>query len=259
MSNITDPIADLGLSCPDGGSFHICADSTIRFLGCCDVDPCADGTGDCPASHLHTASFDVGQYDMIRAQDCVSSSTTQDLSSAWYTCTGGPFLGCCSSNPCSAGDGCPASDLVAAKLSDNTQNAAVFLGSSSSGTSSSATPTSSSSFATTSAAASDGSNSDGEAPVGKIVGGAVGGVAALILLVAFVFLYVRRRRNQAREEQRAEEHGGEVPASQQQAPWSPKSTSTQPLLLPFHHPFFLHLHLHLHPYSIPPVTLPCRI
>ncbi|KAI4868417.1 hypothetical protein F4820DRAFT_124740 [Hypoxylon rubiginosum] len=221
MSNTSNPIEYFGLSCPAGGDFYICQDSRERFIGCCDVDPCADGSGRCPSSGLYPAGFDTSRYDEISVQDCASPGTSQN----WFTCTNGPFMGCCRSNPC--GDGsCPTDDLVAAKLSDDPENASIFL-TSSSATSSSSTisastsPTSSATPTPASSNHADTSNSGSETPVAKIVGGTVGGVAALILIICFVFLYMRRRAADAREKQVvADDHMGTS-----NPPWSPYKDS----------------------------------
>ncbi|KAL7625955.1 hypothetical protein AAE478_002724 [Parahypoxylon ruwenzoriense] len=223
MSN-DDPIAYLGLSCPDGGTFHICDNSTVRFIGCCDVDPCADGSGSCPAASLHPAGFDADRYNEIPGQNCVTPSTSLN----WFTCVDGPFLGCCRSNPCSQGGSCPSDDLVAARLSDDPDSAAVFLSSSSTTSSTSSTtsatsspgadPASTSAPATTSTAAPESPDTSGP-PVGKIVGGTVGGVAALILIACFLFLY--RRRRAAREEHPAARDQMEV----SHPPYSPYKDS----------------------------------
>ncbi|KAI1773624.1 hypothetical protein F4818DRAFT_421175 [Hypoxylon cercidicola] len=206
MSN-GNPIEYFGLSCPAGGDFYICQDSRERFIGCCDVDPCADGSGNCPSSSLHPAGFDTSKYSEISIQDCDLPQTSQD----WFTCTDGPFMGCCKSNPCGNDGSCPADDLVAARLSDNSENANIFL-------TSSASPSSSTSFSSTSSTSTNPTSSATQTPtqspsnqddtpdssgppVGKIVGGTVGGVAALILIVCFIFLYMRRRAADAREKQ----------------------------------------------------------
>lgn len=115
---------DLGLSCPNKGKFYVCDKAKIRFIGCCTVDPCADGSGNCPQDSLMPASFSSDHYDSISPQSCAVPST----SDRWFTCQSDqpPFLGCCSDNPCS-NNGCPTGKLLAATLSDNNGNAQVFL------------------------------------------------------------------------------------------------------------------------------------
>ncbi|KAI0156714.1 hypothetical protein GGR52DRAFT_566037 [Hypoxylon sp. FL1284] len=219
MSANGNPIEYFGLYCPAGGDFYICQDSRQRFIGCCDDDPCADGSGSCPPSSLHQAGFDASRYSEILSQDCEAPQNSTD----WFTCVEGPFMGCCKSNPC-AGDGsCPDDDLVAARLSDDPDDARIFLISSASSTS--PNPTSS---ATTSPSSSPGPSNGTDAsggggpPVAKIVGGTVAGVAALILIVCFVFLYMRKRAADAREKQSATDHHTPAPDS----PWSPYKDSS---------------------------------
>ncbi|KAI1506756.1 hypothetical protein F5X99DRAFT_404114 [Biscogniauxia marginata] len=142
------PNPDLGLSCPTGGEFYVCNQSTTRFIGCCMHNPCHIDiipsqlnnsnigleSGQCAPGALKPASFAASAYDAIPEQDCagpvnnldtISAITVQEL---WYVCadTQPPFLGCCSENPCSEG-GCPAGSLAPAVLSDNATSAAVFL------------------------------------------------------------------------------------------------------------------------------------
>ncbi|KAI1075334.1 hypothetical protein F5B20DRAFT_585424 [Whalleya microplaca] len=192
-----DPKKDLGLSCSKGGTFYICQDSDIRFIGCCDIDPCADGSGNCPVSKLHPAGFDLTKFDDIAEQGCASGFST----SLWYTCAVGPFMGCCKSNPCNQKENCPSDDLTPARLSDDQKNATVFLPSSDSSTSST---TSATSTASTPASATLSGQENQESaspegshdlPIGGIVGGTVGGVVALILIACFLFLYKKRRAN----------------------------------------------------------------
>ncbi|KAH8157810.1 hypothetical protein CIB48_g10435 [Xylaria polymorpha] len=117
-----DPISYLGLSCPSGGDFYICQGSKIKFLGCCEIDPCGDG---CPLSALYSASFDARRYNEILAQGCVTGSSSSAL---WYTCASGPtFLGCCTSNPCQNESVCPDENLAGARLADDPSSASAFL------------------------------------------------------------------------------------------------------------------------------------
>ncbi|KAI0128959.1 hypothetical protein BJ170DRAFT_623583 [Xylariales sp. AK1849] len=133
-----DTRGELGLSCPSEGKFYVCDTAIIRFIGCCTVDPCADGTGNCPTSSLRPWSFSSDHYDKISEQSCVAPATDD----AWWSCQSSspPFLGCCKSNACNQG-GCPTADLIAARLSDNATNAQVFLDASTRITSSTPTPT----------------------------------------------------------------------------------------------------------------------
>lgn len=222
-----DPISYLGLSCPSGGDIYICQDSEVRFLGCCEVNPCSgDGNG-CPSSAVRPTSFDRIKYAQIPAQACVSSSAL------WYTCTNGPtFMGCCASSPCDNEGVCPEDDLVEAALADDPSKASVFLttatettsikSTTSASTSSTyttmstpsilATPTPSSDTASTNTGAS-------HVPIGGIVGGIVGGLVVLAL-IAFVFFRYRRRRRRALDE--------DTTMVTPQPPWSPYQGRVSP-------------------------------
>ncbi|OTB06774.1 hypothetical protein M426DRAFT_318485 [Hypoxylon sp. CI-4A] len=158
--------ADLGLSCPSRGKFYVCDTAKIQFLGCCTVDPCADGSGICPQSALAPSSFSSDHYDSISVQNCAAPHNASN----WYTCKSSqPFMGCCNSNPCQ-NDGCPTSDLLAATLSDDADAAQVFL-SSSSTPSPTSTPDSSSGYSL---------------PLGAILGIALGGAALVAIVLAIV-------------------------------------------------------------------------
>lgn len=166
-------------SCPTQGSgqFYVCQGNTTQFVGCCTIDPCADGSGNCPSDNLGYTSFDADSYDDILPQTCVSTGL-------WYTCKFTPiaFMGCCLTNPC-ASDGCSGSNITAAMLSTNTTNAAPFM-----------TSTTNSSSST-----SDGEN-DPSVSTGGIVGIAIGSaVGALILGIILFTLYNRRRRSQVQQ------------------------------------------------------------
>ncbi|KAI1104703.1 hypothetical protein F4804DRAFT_175377 [Jackrogersella minutella] len=111
------PQSRYGLSCPSGGSFYICQTSPTRFLGCCETDPCSSG-GSCAADSLRAASY--ASYPG-GAQSCAAPA------GEWYTCDFATprFMGCCARDPCDAG--CPAADLVPARLDDDDAVAAPFL------------------------------------------------------------------------------------------------------------------------------------
>ncbi|KAF5629022.1 uncharacterized protein FTJAE_8661 [Fusarium tjaetaba] len=119
-----NPIQDLGLTCPYGGIFYICADDPDRFIGCCTINPCGARKGFCPDQHLRPASFNATLQHEFLPQACFNDNV--DVS--WYTCVGEglPFLGCCAADPCLRGV-CPQRDLRAAKLSDKAKNAWGFL------------------------------------------------------------------------------------------------------------------------------------
>ncbi|KAI0102024.1 hypothetical protein GGR51DRAFT_300630 [Nemania sp. FL0031] len=124
MANSNDPRVNFGLSCPDGGNFHICQDSPTRFIGCCDIDPCTvEAKGNCPSSHLFNASFSSASAVVFKPQACEAPFGNN----SWYTCADArpPFLGCCKNNPCN--NGCKANNLIPARLSDDPEHASQFL------------------------------------------------------------------------------------------------------------------------------------
>lgn len=156
-----------GLACPNGEPFYAC-DNGTRFLGCCapqEADVCING---CRPDGLRAATFDQQYYSNITQNDC---DTTMGPSE-WYTCssTTPPFLGCCSSNACANPNGCSKDRLVPAKLSINKSEKAPFL------PIVAHDPTSVKSHSRT------------------IVGGAIGGVTAALLVICFVWVRVRKCR-----------------------------------------------------------------
>lgn len=125
----TNPYKEFGLSCPNGGDFHICENTKREFIGCCTMDPCADGSGVCDKAHLRAASFSESRYLDIPPQSCDSTGGENHF----YTCTANdpPFLGCCTINPC-VNMTCPSANLRAAVLSSDADDRASFLAPSSS-------------------------------------------------------------------------------------------------------------------------------
>ncbi|KAF5540539.1 hypothetical protein FPHYL_12040 [Fusarium phyllophilum] len=119
-----NPVKDLGLTCPYGGIFYICADDPERFIGCCTINPCGARKGLCPDKSLKPASFNATFQHEFLPQACINDN----IDVSWYTCVGEalPFLGCCAVDPCLRGV-CPQRDLRAARLSDKTKNAQDFL------------------------------------------------------------------------------------------------------------------------------------
>ncbi|KAG5750980.1 hypothetical protein H9Q69_005599 [Fusarium xylarioides] len=119
-----NPVKDLGLTCPYGGIFYICADDPERFIGCCTINPCGARKGLCPDKSLRPASFNATLQHEFLPQACINDN----IDVSWYNCVGEalPFLGCCAVDPCLRGV-CPQSDLRAAKLSDKVKNAQEFL------------------------------------------------------------------------------------------------------------------------------------
>jgi hypothetical protein len=174
-------------SCPLGGSWFACH-SGSRFLGCCASDPCQNG---CPKRNLKAASFNATDYGQFANQECATGQ--------FYTCTktNPPFLGCCTSNPCDAGQ-CPQTDLAPAFLSNDPAVAADFLPST---TSAAATTLSimksTSTVATTTTLTPTASHPQVHSRVsrGAIIGIALGGLVVCVWLLAIsMFLFVRWSR-----------------------------------------------------------------
>lgn len=208
------------MSCPSGGQFYACGDGS-RFVGCCQSNPC--GSTGCAAGNLKPASFDPASWGQIPDQRCNAG--------LFYTCsaTNPPFWGCCQSNPCSSGSGCPADDLAGAFLSANPSDAQVFLGlngtwEAAQGTSSTST-TETTSF-TSSSSSLTGSSTSSSSPspavtthssssniAGPIAGGVVGGAAVIVALILGI-LFMRRRRAPSRTQSRV----GKEPQRQSQEP-----------------------------------------
>ncbi|KAI1749079.1 hypothetical protein F4782DRAFT_533871 [Xylaria castorea] len=191
MAASDDPRVTFGLSCPDGGDFHICQDSWTRFIGCCDVDPCTQELdGRCPTPNLFNASFSAASGVKFLPQSCTSPFD----SSIWYTCTNArpPFLGCCTNNPCN--NGCLAGHLVPAALSEDPANAGQFMLPKTT-TGSSPSPT----------ATSDEIGESSSKRIGTIVGTSLAGVVILLLVIgAYLWL---KRREEAREEHERQSGG----------------------------------------------------
>ncbi|OTA62063.1 hypothetical protein K449DRAFT_465460 [Hypoxylon sp. EC38] len=228
MSVNDGPIRHLGLECSESGSFYICHDAEVRFIGCCDEDPCAQQLGNCSESNLSPASFDGSKYNDIPRQECVAPFTSED----WHACPDGSFIGCCMSDPCI--DGCSYDDLIEARMSDDDTAAAIFsvpgessVSTRSASTSSSISPSTSDTSTpvltettpTPSASPDQGTTSEGrnETPISAIIGGTVGGMTVLILILSFLFIYFRRRSAaQVRKASATED-----PTEPSQAPWDP--------------------------------------
>ncbi|KAH7002196.1 hypothetical protein EDB80DRAFT_720116 [Ilyonectria destructans] len=119
-----EPVPNLGLGCPKGGDFWICANKPGRFIGCCTSNPCETDDGVCPDDDLEPATFGKDAYAEIPGQACVSDNYLVQ----WYICAGTtpPFIGCCTVDPCEKGS-CPDASLKAARLSDLEENADKFM------------------------------------------------------------------------------------------------------------------------------------
>lgn len=165
MSNCSSGSTSCHFTCPNGGTWYACPNEPY-FLGCCSSDPCTSTNTTTPCPDLYPASFDTSLYDAIRPNSCLGGNNSK-----WYTCSEieTPFLGCCTSNPCT--DGCPKSDLRAAAWSGSRGDQyELFV----------------------------------DAPSGKLGGGAIAGivvgcVAGVAILILAIWFCVRRRqkKNQA--------------------------------------------------------------
>ncbi|KAK7750541.1 hypothetical protein SLS62_007517 [Diatrype stigma] len=218
-----DPRARYGLSCPSGGSFYICGAADLRFVGCCDHDPCTgSANGECADGALHPASFSSTNYVDIPPQSCDAPYDGQN----WWTCQNAkpPFLGCCRTNPCN--EGCPDADLLPSRLSDNATNAEPFL---------ETTAATTTSGAPDPAAATTTTGS----PTGLIVGVTMGGI---VVLLAGIGAFLWRKRQKEKQQAASTEEGvqnqpqtpgggggGDAPVIMgQQAQYSPYKVHSSP-------------------------------
>jgi hypothetical protein len=149
-------------SCPLGGKWYVCKDGS-KFVGCCQNEPCSLG---CKQGNLKPASFDPARYGSFPDLRCDSGQ--------WFTCnkTKPPFMGCCESNPCKGGRGCPADDLAPGFLSDNRNTACQFY--------------------------AEGCGGTKRRTIGGAASGAAGFVIAAILLL-YYYQRVRKSRKDSQE------------------------------------------------------------
>ncbi|BAE63605.1 hypothetical protein BDV35DRAFT_397380 [Aspergillus flavus] len=145
----------------------------------------------------------------------------------WYVCSQGPFQGCCSVDPCSAGGVCPDDDdattvtsiststkvhtvtptkPVSSKQSTfetSTTTTSRLETSNTPGTTTASTTSTSSTSTGTGTSVADNVNADAETghgtPVGAIVGGVIGGIAFLILLAIALCIAYRRGKKRVRQ------------------------------------------------------------
>jgi hypothetical protein len=197
-----------GVSCPDGGAFYICQNNATEFVGCCTIDPCADGSGECLGDKFRPASFFSNRYKDIPAQECITVGTDTN----WYVCANNKttFMGCCHhADPCLAGV-CQAGYLVHVQLSGNKEDRETFME-----ILKEETPTSTSVFTAPVASPGSSSSSLGPAPAnatsgtgsnslgggggpGGLHAGAIAGIAiiATVAIIAILaFLVFRRHRS----------------------------------------------------------------
>ncbi|KAE8307398.1 hypothetical protein BDV41DRAFT_584514 [Aspergillus transmontanensis] len=145
----------------------------------------------------------------------------------WYVCSQGPFQGCCSVDPCSAGGVCPDDDDATTVTSTSTSTKvhtvtptkpvsskqSTFETSTTTtsrldtintaGTITASTTSTSSTSPGTGTSAADNVNADAETghrtPVGAIVGGVIWGIAFLILLATALYIAYRRDKKRVRQ------------------------------------------------------------
>ncbi|KAK3384873.1 hypothetical protein B0H63DRAFT_172611 [Podospora didyma] len=195
----------LGITCPTGSQFYTCQGSTTEFVGCCTTDPCRGGSG-CPAADVRPASFPSERYNDILPQACGRLGSSTAL---WYVCSASKptFLGCCTTNACSAGS-CPSNNLAPARLSSDLKAREAFLSSTSSTTSSrttaasaTSTPTTTSSTSTPTAGASMGGGSTDSSglPNGAIAGIAIAAAIVVVGILSFgMYRWYAKRRASSR-------------------------------------------------------------
>lgn len=183
----------MAASCPLNITFYAC-DFGERFLGCCvngsPADTCTHG---CPQEDLLPASFEKEGYDYITRAACTSGD--------WWSCanTVPPFLGCCLSNPCL--DRCPPGDLRAAIFSQNQTDSPLY--SAIHDTPAAASSTSIAAASPTPVLTTGAAQSAAASPLpirknstGEIVGGVIGGIAAVAGILLGVILLYRRLKSQ---------------------------------------------------------------
>ena len=145
-------------------------------------------------AYLAPASFDMNDYGKFQDQECPSGSQ-------WHSCkfTDPPFMGCCTSDPCSTSAGCPVGDLTAGFLSTNPGVAADILPSSAVTMSSQTSPTASrtNSEATTTTTAQPANHTSRSAVIGSTIGGIAAVIITLASIVFLVYRTISRRRQQA--------------------------------------------------------------
>ncbi|KLP22460.1 Uncharacterized protein LW94_14566 [Fusarium fujikuroi] len=101
------------IRCFSGGNFYVCKkpSTSSEFVGCCDSDPCADGSGICPQTDLRPMSYSPGRTAYKLGLECGALHNA-----SFYRCdlSMPHFLGCCGVDPCARG--CPQSQLIPAQL-----------------------------------------------------------------------------------------------------------------------------------------------
>ena len=211
-------------SCVDGNDnieFVYCSDSQSGFVGCCDVskvnDPCKDGCG----SSGSPIAIDAGNLPSVSLFYC-----KEDRHQVWQCYSSSPsFMGCCESDPCKQGNQCPEiGDMLlrpeyrdseitvtastAKPTGDSTEEPTIVTASASrtrdaaseaeklsETTRPSHSVISTVTYTPGAASTSGASASPAASPsltAGKIAGIAIGGLAALALLIALLTVLMRK-------------------------------------------------------------------
>ncbi|KAL4938802.1 hypothetical protein BDV06DRAFT_46673 [Aspergillus oleicola] len=165
-------------TCPRGGTWYVCPDEPY-FVGCCSSDPCTNSNTTSPCPDVYAASYDASAFggtifDSIRPNTCIGRPNTN-----WYTCnfTEPPFIGCCSSNPCS--EGCPDDDVLQASWSSSRSDQYQL-------------------FRDLESDNDDGGSGDDGLSGGAIAGIVVGVVCGVVIIAAALWFWRRKKRANAR-------------------------------------------------------------
>lgn len=116
MATLYEMMENVNLTCPSGGDFYVCDTAWTQFTGCCTVNPCKFGYGDCPKHHMRPLSFDAHDFKYLSFDhlSCLSSDREMRI----YSCANlqPPFLGCCRDVACAEEYGCLDEQFGAAVL-----------------------------------------------------------------------------------------------------------------------------------------------
>ncbi|KAJ6444947.1 GPR1 [Purpureocillium lavendulum] len=63
-------ITSFGVKCANAALFYVCENKPSRFIGCCNVDPCATVDGGCPADQLDATIFTPANHAQIPPREC---------------------------------------------------------------------------------------------------------------------------------------------------------------------------------------------
>lgn len=167
-------------SCPDGGLWYTCKDTTPTFMGCCEQNPC--NNNGCAANYLVAAQLNTTADAAFSPTLSSALSTVTTSSSTTSSIRGSPSTQ--TSSSLSLTSGASSSSMV----STSTSSATSTISASSAATTSQSSPASSQASSSTGSAA----------PAGAIAGGVVGGLVAIVAVIA-LFLYHRRHTRSSRD------------------------------------------------------------